>query len=119
VLGNASARSEERAPAPKAPVRPQKDMRREAAQRREALAPLRKKIKDRETLLEKLRKEIERIDRELAAPELYKDPDDATRLAKQRAERAHEAARAESEWLDLSAELEARESEAALEPFRL
>jgi ATP-binding cassette subfamily F protein 3 len=119
VLGNASGRSEERAPAPKAPVRPQKDMRREAAQRREALAPLRKKIKDRETLLEKLRKEIERIDRELAAPELYKDPDDATRLAKQRAERAHEAARAESEWLDLSAELEARESEAALEPFRL
>jgi ATP-binding cassette subfamily F protein 3 len=119
VLGNASGRSEERAPAPKAPVRPQKDMRREAAQRREALAPLRKKIKDRETLLEKLRREIESIDRELAAPELYKDPDGATRLAKQRAERAHEAARAESEWLDLSAELEARESEAALEPFRL
>jgi ATP-binding cassette subfamily F protein 3 len=91
----------------------QKDARREAAARREVLAPLRKKISTVERRIETLRAEIDRLDKELAAPELYAtDPDKATTLAKARAGLVHDFARAESEWLDLSAELEAREAEA-------
>jgi ATP-binding cassette subfamily F protein 3 len=91
----------------------QKDVRREAAARREVLAPLRRKIGAVERRIETLRSEIERLDKELAAPELYAtDPDKAAALAKTRAGHVHDFARAESEWLDLSAELEAREADA-------
>ncbi len=94
----------------------QRDQRRAAAQRREALAPLRKKIKRREVLIETLRKEIQVLDSALAAPDLYSsDPERATTLAKERAEKVHAFARAESEWLDLSEELEAAEGSEAAE----
>jgi ATP-binding cassette subfamily F protein 3 len=93
----------------------QKDARREAAQRREAEAPLRRKIKDCEKLIDKLRKEIEALDAELAEPDLYAtDPDRAAILARTRSERVHDFARAESDWLDLSEELEAQASRDAL-----
>ena len=89
------------------PAISQKDARREAAQRREALAPLRKKIKSCERLIEALRAEIEELDRKLAAPDLYAgDVDEATALSRTRAERVHAFARAESAWLDLSEALE-------------
>ena len=115
VLGLAPSRRETQPAAEKvqqaAPVS-QKDARREAAQRRETLAPLRKKISNVERLIEKLRGEIERVDKELALPDLYaNDPDKATALAKARAGHVHDFAKAESEWLDLSQELEAREAE--------
>ncbi len=104
-----------------APAKPQqapasqKDGRREAAQRREAFAPLRNKIKDCEALMERLRKEIETLQRELAEPGLYaSDPGRAASIAKARTERVHDFARAESDWLDLSQELEAREAGEAL-----
>jgi ATP-binding cassette subfamily F protein 3 len=113
VLGIAPSRERDEAPAEKPqPATSQKEVRREAAQRREALAPLRKKIKDCEKRIEKLRAEIEALDGKLAAPDLYSDPDEAAKLAKARTERVHDFARAESDWLDLSAELEAREAEA-------
>jgi ATP-binding cassette, subfamily F, member 3 len=115
VLGIAPStrNDEEKAEAKPQPASSQKDIRREAAQRREALAPLRKKIKDCEKRIEKLRSEIADFDQKLAAPDLYAgDPDAAAKLAKSRAERVHAFARAESDWLDLSAELEAREAEA-------
>ncbi len=114
VLGIApAARTEDASPKPQ-PSQSQKDARREAAQRREALAPLRKKIKDCERRIEKLRAEIDDFERKLAAPDLYaSDPDGAARLAKARAERVHDFARAESDWLDLSAELEAQEEAVA------
>src|SRR5688572_27777195 len=98
------------------PARPQrtvtqKDLRREAAERREALAPLRKKIKDCERLIERIRAEIQQLDGQLAAPDLYaREPDKAAEIAKKRAERVHAFARAESDWLDLSEELEALEA---------
>ncbi len=117
VLGIASSprQEEDTEPATQQPAVSQKDVRREAAQRREALAPLRKKIKDCERLIEKLRKEIETLDVQLADPDLYAgDAEAAARLAKARAERVHDAARAESDWLDLSAELEAQEADEAL-----
>ena len=88
----------------------QKDMRREAALRREALAPLRKKIKDCERALDTLRREIADLDRQLAEPGLYADNDRAAELAKNRTERVHAFARAESDWLDLSEQLEAEEA---------
>jgi ATP-binding cassette subfamily F protein 3 len=92
----------------------QKDARREAAQRREALAPLRKKIKRQEELIEKLRKEIAALDDRLADPDLYSDADRAAALAKERAEQVHAFARAESDWLDLSQELEAAQAAEAV-----
>jgi ATP-binding cassette subfamily F protein 3 len=101
----------EAAPGPKPSVS-QKDLRREAAGRREALAPLRKKINDCERLLDKLRAELADLDRQLAAPDLYaSDPDRVAVIAKARAERVHAFARAESDWLDLSEELEALQGE--------
>lgn len=115
VLGIAPESREPKAVAAKAeqPSLSQKEARREAASRREALAPLRKQISAVERLIEKLRGEIESLDRELAAPGLYtNDPAKAADLAKTRAGRVHDFARAESDWLDLSAELEAREAEA-------
>jgi ATP-binding cassette subfamily F protein 3 len=91
---------------------PQKEARREAALRREALAPLKKKIGSVERALERIRGEIARLDSELAVPDLYaKDPEKAAELARERAGHAHDFARAESEWLDLSEELEAREAD--------
>jgi len=112
VLGQPE--SEKRSTSPprqEAPASP-KDARRDAAQRREALAPLRKKINSVERTLERLRGEIARLDLELAAPDLYaNDPDAAAELARKRAGHVHDFARAESEWLDLSEELEAREAD--------
>lgn len=102
-------------PSPK-PAKPvsQKDARRESAGRREVLAPLRKKIRDCERLIEKLRAELKKLDGQLAEPGLYEsDPAKATALAKQRSDRIHAFARAESDWLDLSGELEAMEAEEA------
>jgi ATP-binding cassette subfamily F protein 3 len=97
-------------PAPAKRALSQKDVRREAAERREALAPLRKQIQQCERRIEALRGEIEALDRALAAPELYADPDKAAAIARERAERVHAFARAESEWLDLSEELETRQA---------
>jgi ATP-binding cassette subfamily F protein 3 len=106
-------------PSTEMPAKPQqtvsqKDVRREAAERRETLAPLRKKIADCERLLERLRKDIQALDAQLAVPALYSDePQRAAEMAKERAERVHAFARAESDWLDLSEELETAESAAA------
>jgi len=111
-IGPASRETEATPLKPEAPQASQKDARREAAARREVLAPLRKRIGAVERRIEALRAEIERLDSELAAPELYaRDPDKAAALAKARVGQVHDFARAESEWLDLSAELEAREAE--------
>jgi len=53
------------------------------------------------------------VDKELAVPDLYaSDPERAAALARARAGHVHDFARAESEWLDLSQELEAREADA-------
>jgi ATP-binding cassette subfamily F protein 3 len=116
VLGRADgAEREEDKAAPSEQFLSQKELRREAAQRREALAPLRKKIKKQEDLIEKLRKEIQALDGQLADPSLYQtDPDRAAALARERATQVHAFARAESDWLDLSEELEAAQAEEAI-----
>jgi ATP-binding cassette subfamily F protein 3 len=81
--------------------------RREAAERRAETAPLRKKIKATEALIEKLQKEIAAFDARLADPSLYAR--DAARIAAEsrgRAQAAKALADAEETWLALSAEYE-------------
>jgi ATP-binding cassette subfamily F protein 3 len=104
VLGRNDDRPPQEKPAKAAS---QKDQRKNAAERREALAPLRKKIKDAERWIEKLRAEIQELDGQLAAPDLYtRDPGKAAALNKRRAEKVESFGRAESAWLELSEELE-------------
>ena len=89
-------------------VDPAQARRREAAGRRAETAPLRKKIKAAETLIEKLHKEIAAYDARLADPSLYaRDPARIAAESKGRAQAAKALADAEEEWLTLSAEYEA------------
>ena len=89
------------------------DRRREQAQRRAELAPLRKRIKETESLIERLHKELHHLDTSLADGDLYaNDPSKAARLARERAEAARRLATAEDDWLALSGEYEAAAAEA-------
>jgi ATP-binding cassette subfamily F protein 3 len=79
-----------------------KAQRRVAAAKREALAPIRKKIKECESLMADLTKKIQAIDTRLADTDLYaSDPDEAARLAQLRARRAEKLGEAEEIWLEL------------------
>ena len=83
------------------------DRRRAAAEQRESTAPLRKKIKETESLMEKLHKEIQQIDARLADPSLYdRKPADAAKLAKQRSDAEKALQQNEEQWLALSADFE-------------
>ena len=83
------------------------DRRRDSAAKRSELAPLRKKIKETESLMEKLQKEIQKLDTALADVALYtKDPAKATALAKQRADAVKSLGEREEIWLEMSAEYE-------------
>ncbi len=83
------------------------DRRREAAGRRQQTAPLRKKIKDAESLVASLQKEIHQLDRKLADSGLYsRNPTEAAFLARTRAEAVRNLAKAEETWLAASAALE-------------
>ena len=89
------------------------DRRREQAQKRAELAPLRKRIKETESLIERLHKELHHLDTSLADGDLYaNDPSKAARLARERAEAARRLATAEDDWLALSGEYEAAAAEA-------
>jgi ATP-binding cassette subfamily F protein 3 len=87
-----------------------RDQRREAAERREALAPLRKKIRELEKQIETLQRDVQSIDRRLADGSLYATrPEEATRLAQNRAERAKTLAAIEESWLTISEEVSSLE----------
>ena len=80
-----------------------KESRRLAAERREKLAPIRKKIRECEDLIDDLSGKIAAIDRRLADTDLYeRDPEEAARLAQLRARRAEKLEQAEEIWLELS-----------------
>ena len=84
------------------------DQRKQAAEKRAAFAPLKKKINELESLTGKLEKLIQALDAELADPALYeKSPAKAAAKAKDRADAAAKLNAAEEEWLELSAEYEA------------
>ena len=83
------------------------DVRRAAAEKRAELAPLRKRIKAAETRIAALENEIATMDNKLGTPGFYeKDPAEAARLAKARADAAQRLSEAEEEWLALSSEYE-------------
>ncbi len=84
------------------------DQRRAAAQLRNELAPLRRRIADAEASVQKLTEEIARVDKLLADAGLFaRDPAKAAALAKARADAVTALARAEEDWLSASAEYEA------------
>ena len=98
------------------PARPSPEMRaptaaterRAAAEAREKLAPLRRKARDAEALIEKLTKEKAKLDTVLADPKTYGGPaDKMTDLLKQRAELERRIGAAEETWLAASEALEA------------
>ena len=88
---------------------PAQEKRRHTARRRVATAPLRKKVRETEALIEKLRKEIQLLDLKLSESSLYdRSPLEAARLAKARAEAVKARAAAEEAWLAASAAIERR-----------
>jgi ATP-binding cassette subfamily F protein 3 len=102
-----------------APVRPAeaapRKPRRNAADTRRALAPLKAEVAACEARVEKLEEMRRRIDALLADPDLYQDPDPLKfeKLQIKRAEIMDGLARAEGLWLDACARLEEAEAEAA------
>ena len=85
-----------------------KDQRRAAADARAALAPLRRRIRDTETEIERLNKKRAKLETELADPDLYAGPPDAVtkrQIALSEIESA--IAAAEERWLIAHEELEA------------
>ncbi|HEY0441266.1 MAG TPA: ABC-F family ATP-binding cassette domain-containing protein [Xanthobacteraceae bacterium] len=84
------------------------DTRRAAADKRAELAPLRRRINAAEKEMERLTQEIARLDSVLASGDLFaRDSAKAASLGKARATASAALAKAESDWLDASAEYEA------------
>jgi ATP-binding cassette subfamily F protein 3 len=82
------------------------DQRRAAAEKREELKPLKRKIDAAEKAIAQLTADIATIDRQLADGLFARDPSRATALSKQRAEAADALAKAEEDWLNASAAYE-------------
>jgi ATP-binding cassette, subfamily F, member 3 len=88
------------------------EKRKQAAQARADLAPMKKKLKDYEALVERLGKQIQSLDAELANPAQFADaPYKIAQKTKQRGERAAELAKAEEDWLALTSEVEEAETQ--------
>ncbi len=83
--------------------RNREEERRQAAQRRAGLAPLRKQLTGHENRIASLQKKIAAIDISLAGPAIYgEDPNKAQSLTLERAGLAKELKATEDEWLELS-----------------
>jgi len=82
------------------------ERRKAAADKRAQSAPLRKEIKQVESLIEKLQKEVRSLDARLGDEKLYADPARAAALAKSRADTVKAIEAAEERWLALSDEHE-------------
>src|SRR5947209_10726943 len=82
------------------------DQRRAAAEKREELKPLKRRIDAAEQAVAKLNTQIALIDAELASDLFARDPAKATELSKSRARAADALAQAEEDWLSASAEYE-------------
>ncbi len=88
-----------------------KSQRRNAAEARRALAPLRAEVQKAEERISKLEEMREKIDARLADPTLYeKGPEEIARLQKKRAEIIDGLERAEALWLEAGDRLEAAET---------
>ncbi|MEM8853032.1 MAG: ABC-F family ATP-binding cassette domain-containing protein [Pseudomonadota bacterium] len=92
----------------------EKERRREAAEARAALAPLRKAIKEAEATIARAEKEIAKLDEALADPALYTDdPHRASEFNKTRARWVSARESAEDDWLSASEAHEAAQSNGA------
>ncbi len=81
--------------------------RREAAEKRANLKPLRERAKALESQLEKFNTLLARADEALANPDIFaKAPERATQIAKDRAALAERVAATEEEWLEVMGEIE-------------
>jgi ATP-binding cassette, subfamily F, member 3 len=90
------------------------EARRQAADRRAALAPLKKRVADAEAEVARLAKDMTAIDAALADSSLYtKDAGRAQALMRERGELRRSQERAEARWLAASEACEAAEAEAA------
>jgi ATP-binding cassette subfamily F protein 3 len=84
------------------------DQRRAAAEKRIEVAPLRRRVVEAEQTIERLSREIARIDATLAVPGLFaRDAAAAAALSKARAEAVAALGKAENDWLTASAAIEA------------
>ncbi|MEA2871436.1 MAG: ATP-binding cassette, subfamily er 3 [Hyphomicrobiales bacterium] len=82
------------------------DQRRAAAEKREELKPLKRRIDAAEKAVAKLTAEIATIEAQLASDLFARDPAKATALSKTRADAVSALAKAEEDWLSASAEYE-------------
>ncbi|WP_343313976.1 ABC-F family ATP-binding cassette domain-containing protein [Brucella sp. BE17] len=83
------------------------EQRKLAVKKREALAPLQKKVKETEGLVQKLQKQIQGFADQLEDPALYdKEPQEALRIKKHMSDAKAALAKAEDKWLELSTEYE-------------
>lgn len=83
-----------------------KEARRLAAQKREQIAPLKKKVQAAEKEIARLQKQIETLDMRLATPEVASAPSKTANIAKERADTLKALAAAEEIWLNASAAYE-------------
>jgi ATP-binding cassette subfamily F protein 3 len=110
LSGENSPRPREDAPMPKIS---KEDARRESAERRQKLKPLREKVEIAESQIATLTAEIKKYDAALADPLLFvKDPAKGSAISKKRADATRKLAAAEERWLAMN---EAYESAMATE----
>ncbi|MEN3791433.1 ABC-F family ATP-binding cassette domain-containing protein [Fulvimarina sp. MAC3] len=89
------------------PTQPKSEMRRQSAERRDQLKPMKRKIDKLEADMAKLQKAVADADGKLADPALYqKDPAKITELNQKRADAEKSLQTLEEEWLALSGEYE-------------
>ncbi len=90
------------------------EQRKLAAQKREALKPLQKKIQEAEAQVHRFQKKIDTLQTQLADPIIYtREPAKATQIGKEIGYAKSSLARAEEEWLTLSSEYEETMTELA------
>lgn len=89
------------------PAASKSGQRREAAEKRLSLKPLREKAQNLEKQLEKFNTLLARADEALAQPDIFvKSPERAAQIAKDRAALAERISATEEEWLEVMAEIE-------------
>ncbi|UXN63626.1 ATP-binding cassette domain-containing protein [Phyllobacterium sp. A18/5-2] len=90
------------------------EQRKLAAQKREALKPLQKKIQEAEAQVHRFQKKIDTLQTQLADPIIYtREPAKAAQIGKEIGYAKSSLARAEEEWLTLSSEYEETMTELA------
>jgi len=110
VLSATDGDSETTARESKAPSKA--DMRREAADKRQQLKPLKAMMEKWEREVSRLHGEIETLDTALAIPDLFvKDPGKGEKLSKARAEWAKKLEAAEANWIEAAERYEAATAE--------